>query len=83
MAVLQLIVYVLAAFFSAFPVQGNTTPSCYDSNGDVGYKWNSYQDTSGYPASFLYEKRVDWMVLEPGKNCGFYTSSDVYFASYN
>ncbi len=31
----------------------------------------------------LFYGNVDWMVLEPGKNCGFYTYGDVFIKSYD
>ena len=31
----------------------------------------------------LYYGQVDWLKLETGKNCAFYTYGDVFFRSYH
>jgi hypothetical protein len=72
-------------FFTSFlliPILA-ATPDCYNFTEGITYKWNSYTDNTSYPADAFPGKRLDWLSLKSGKNCGFYTFSDVYFASYN
>jgi hypothetical protein len=52
------------------------TPDCYD-----------YSVTAVAPnymeilPMFLYFGQVNWLTIEPGQNCGFYTYGDVFFKS--
>lgn len=69
-----LIIYLLAALIS-FAI---CTPDCYDFEKGVTKKWNKNEEL--LPPG-LQNKSVDWLTIEPGKNCAFVTFSDVYFSS--
>jgi hypothetical protein len=66
---------ILALLFAS---QVIATPDCYDYS--VTRKRTDYMEF--LPLVMFYNK-VDWMELDPGQNCAFYTYGDVFFKSYN
>lgn len=56
------------------------TPDCYNFTEGITKKWNGYEEIA-IPS--MSGKRMDWLTINSGKNCGFYTFSDVYFNSFN
>ena len=62
---------VLAAFVTA-------TPDCYD------YSVTTIsEDYFDLLPKMLFYGNVDWMKLQGGKNCGFYTYGDVFIRTYD
>lgn len=54
------------------------TPDCYD------FSVTTAQDSFfEMLPKMLYYGNVDWMKLQAGKNCGFYTYGDVFIKSYD
>ena len=54
------------------------TPDCYD--------FSVTQVKANYLEilpTLLYFNHVDWMLLDPGQNCAFYTYGDVFFKAYD
>ena len=54
------------------------TPDCYDFS--VTSKKTDYLEVL---PSLLFYRQVDWLMLESGQNCGFYTYGDVFLKSYD
>ncbi len=54
------------------------TPDCYDFS--VTEKREDYMDML---PKLLFYGQVDWLKLQSGKNCAFYTYGDVFFRSYH
>lgn len=54
------------------------TPDCYDFS--VTTLSTSYFEVL---PTLLYYGKVDWLTLNSGKNCAFYTYGDVFFQSYS
>lgn len=54
------------------------TPDCYD--WSVTEKRDDYME---FLPNMLYYGQVDWIKLQGGKNCAFYTYGDVFFQSYH
>lgn len=54
----------------------SATPDCFDFS--VTTHLSEYFD---FLPKLLFYGNVDWMRLQPGKNCGFYTYGDVFFQS--
>lgn len=72
-------VSLVVLFVSLFAF-ATCTPDCYNFTEGITRKWNSYSDAM--PPN-LDNKRMDWLTIQGGKNCGFYTFSDVFFSSFN
>lgn len=59
-------------------VLSRATPDCYD------FSVTTLQDnTFELLPKMLFYTHVDWMTLDAGKNCGFYTYGDVFIKSYD
>mgnify|MGYP001286624002 CR=1 FL=1 len=71
---------LLLLFFAGLFTLSVCTPDCYNFTEGITKKWNGY--TEPLPPN-LKGLRVDWMTIKPGKNCAFYTFSDIYFASFH
>jgi hypothetical protein len=56
----------------------SATPDCYDFS--VTEKREDYME---FLPNMLYYGQVDWLKIQGGKNCAFYTYGDVFFQSYH
>lgn len=54
------------------------TPDCYDFTVTSLNK-----DYMEFLPMMAYYNKIDWLTIEPGKNCAFYTYGNVFFKSYN
>lgn len=54
------------------------TPDCYDMSVT-----EMREDYLELLPTLLFHGKVDWMNLQSGNNCGFYTYGDVFFQSFN
>jgi hypothetical protein len=70
---------VVAVLFSAlFSSLVTCTADCYD------FSVTTMNDTYfEFLPQLLFYGSVDWMSLQKGKNCGFYTYGDVFIKTYN
>ena len=56
----------------------SATADCYDFS--VTEKREDYME---FLPNMLYYGQVDWLKIQGGKNCAFYTYGDVFFQSYH
>ena len=54
------------------------TPDCYDFSVS-----NLRDDYFEVLPKLLFYGQVDWLELQSGRNCAFYTYGDVFFKSYH
>ena len=68
---------IIALLAIAFVSQTLATPDCYD------FSVTEKVDNFEFLPKILYYGQVDWLNLQTGKNCAFYTYGDVFFRSYH
>jgi hypothetical protein len=56
----------------------SATPDCYDFSVTT-----QSEDFFDMLPKMLFYGNVDWMKLQGGKNCGFYTYGDVFLRTYD
>jgi hypothetical protein len=70
---MKLIILVLALLSTVL-----ATPDCYD------YSVTTLRDDYfEVLPKLLFYGQTDWLTIQPGENCAFYTYGDVFFKSYH
>ncbi|CDW71452.1 UNKNOWN [Stylonychia lemnae] len=67
-----------AILIAIFSYSALATPDCYDFSVT-----KIIRDYMEIVPMFLYYNQVDWIVIQGGASCGFYTYGDVFYKSYS